>query len=379
MTITMKDRKSNIPLPAAGCYPVPDHHRRAVVERRWDGDVWRAETRTAPDGTALPRHRRHPFGFLRGPGWKLALIFVVSVGIATALWAGDRHASHVSGVRVLLPLFALVATATTMVAFMVFLNRRVGFDRIPASRRSAIIRWGLASAIVAFAFSFGLEVGVPWLFGSGPRDSGWSALAGPAEETGKLLVPVALWFAGRFRLPREGYLLVLVCSCAFGIIEGAEYALRPEDWQPGRPVLEILHPLLTGFIAAVAWQAAWSGRSIITRAAVGAWAIAVVAHSTNDLIVFDKSAARVLSGITIAVVVLMYLLQKHSARQMVPPDNVGAVSPRWRPAAPARSRPRPRPEERSREGHAELTAPPAGEARSAGLETTKARSMTGPS
>ena len=337
MTITHSAWKAYIRPPGDGYYPVPGHHRGAAVARRWDGDVWRSEIRPAPAGAELPRHRRRLFGFLRGVGWKLALAFAVSVGIATVLWAGDRHASHVSGVRLLLPLAALVATAATMVAFMVFLNRRVGFDRIPAARRAEIIRWGLASAVVAFVFAFGLEVGIPWLFGSGPKDAGWSALAGPAEETGKLLVPVALWFTGRFRLPREGYLLVLVCSCAFGVIEGVEYALSPEGWQPGRPALEILHPLLTGFIAAVAWQAAWSQRSIVTRAAVGAWAIAMIAHSTNDLIVFDKDAARVLSGITIAVVVLMYLLQKHSARQMVPPDNVGAVSPRWRPVAPARS------------------------------------------
>lgn len=361
MSITTISWKSFRQPSAAGYYPVPDHrHHGRAVERRWDGDVWRPEIRAASDDAALPRHRRHLFGFLRGAGWKLALIFVVSVGIATALWASDRHASHVSGIHVLLPLFALVATATTMVAFMIFLNRRVGFDRIPAARRAEILRWGLVSAVVAFVLAYGLEVGIPWLFGSGPKDSGWSALAGPAEETGKLLVPVILWFTGRFRLPREGYLLVLVCSCAFGIIEGVEYAFRPEDWQPGRPALEILHPLLTGFIAAVAWQAAWSGRSIITRAAVGAWVIAMVAHSTNDLIVFDKSAARVLSGITLAVALLMYLLQKHSARQMVPPDNVGAVSSRWRPVAPAGSAAQAGPAARPREGRAALTAPPAG-------------------
>ena len=330
-------------LPAAGDYLVPDHHRRGVVERRSDGRGWRPRVPPAAGGVTLPRHRRHHFAFLRDPGGKLTLLFAVCAGFATALWLTDRHASHVTGVQIALPLFALGATASVMLALLLFLGRRVGFDRIAPDRRAEIVRWGLLSAVVAFVLAFGLEVGIPWLFGSGPEDSGWSALAGPAEESGKLLVPVILWFSGRFRLPREGYLLVLVCSCGFGLIEGVEYAFRPEDWQPGRPALEILHPLLTGFVAAVAWQAAWSGRSIFTRAAVGAWAIAMVAHSTNDLIVFDKDATRLLSGITLVVVVLMYLLQKHSARQMVPPDNVGVVSPRWRPVAPARSEASPRP------------------------------------
>jgi hypothetical protein len=222
-----------------------------------------------------------------------------------------------------------------MLALLYFLNRRVGFDRIAPARRREIVKWGIASAVVGFAVAFGVEVGLPQLFGSNVKDGGWSILAGPAEETGKLLVPVILWIYGRYRLPREGYLLVLVSACAFGVFEGFEYAFGPDNWQTTRPLLEILHPLLTGFVAAVAWQAAWKGKTIFTGAALGAWAIAMLAHSTNDFLVLDKSAVKATSGITIVVLVVMYLLQKHSARQLVPPDKVGEVSPRWRPAAPA--------------------------------------------
>jgi hypothetical protein len=46
---------------------------------------------------------------------------------------------------------------------------------------------------------------------------------------------------------------------------------------------------------------------------------------------------KVVSGISLVVAVVMYLLQKHSARQLVPPDKVAGVSPRWRPAAPKHS------------------------------------------
>jgi hypothetical protein len=46
---------------------------------------------------------------------------------------------------------------------------------------------------------------------------------------------------------------------------------------------------------------------------------------------------KLLSGISLFVFIVMYLLQKHSARQLVPPDKVGEVSPRWRPVAPADS------------------------------------------
>jgi hypothetical protein len=324
-------------LPAPGRYPVPDHHHKQVVERAWDGDVWLPDFSPAPAGTRLPRYRRHLLGFLRGQGWKLTLALSLCLGIAAALWASDRHASVVGGVQILLPLFSLAATATVMLALLYFLGRRVGFDRIAPARRREIVRWGIASAVIGFALAFGIEVGLPQLFGSSVKDNGWSVLAGPAEETGKLLVPVILWTRGRFRLPREGYLLVLVSACAFGVFEGFEYAFGPDNWQPARPLLEILHPVLTGFVAAVAWQAAWKGRTIFTGAALGAWVLAMAAHSTNDFVVLDKSAVKALSGITVAVVILMYLLQKHSARQLVPPDKVGEVSPRWRPAAPRRA------------------------------------------
>ena len=323
-----------VALPAPGRYPVPGHHHKGVVERAWDGDVWLAESGPAPAGTRLPHHKRHLFGFLRGQGWKLTLTLVLCLGIASALWSQDRHANVVGGVQVLLPVFSLAGTAVAMLALLYFLNGRVGFDRISRSRRKEIAIWGVAAGVIGFGFAFGIEVGLPQLVGSNFKDHGWGALAGPAEETGKLLIPVILWFRGRFRLPREGYLLVLISACAFGVMEGCEYAFGPDNWTPIRPFFEMLHPIITGFVAAVAWQVAWRRPSIFTAAGIGAFVVAMLAHSTNDFIVLDKSHMKALSGISLFVFVVMYLLQKHSARQLVPPDKVGAVSPRWRPVAP---------------------------------------------
>lgn len=327
-------RADAVPLPAPGRYPVPGHHRKEVRERAWDGDVWLAESGPAPSGTRLPHHKRHPFAFLRGQGWKLTLAVLLCVGIAAALWGTDRHADVVSGIQILMPIFSLGGTAIAMLALLYFLDHRVGFDRIARSRRKEIALWGVASGVIGFVLAFGVEVGVPALVGSNVKDGGWGALAGPAEETGKLLVPVILWTRGRFRLPREGYLLVLVSASTFGVIEGFEYAFGPDNWTPIRPFFEMLHPIITGFAAAVAWQAAWHRDTIFTAAGIGAWAIAMLAHSTNDFIVLDKSQVKLLSGISLVVFVVMYLLQKHSARQLVPPDKVGEVSPRWRPVAP---------------------------------------------
>jgi hypothetical protein len=319
-----------------GEYPVPAHHRRghAVVLRDWDGEVWLPTSQPAPEGTGLARYHRHALGFLRHGRWRMLLLFVVTLGAASGLWATDRHAKWVSGVQLPMPVLALIATTVVMVALVGFIGRRVGFDAIAPARRREIVGWGLLSAVVGIGIALAVELGVPHLFGGNPKDDGWSALAGPAEETGKLLVPAILWFAGRYRLPREGYLLVLVSAGAFGILESCEYALNPEHWQPARGLLEIMHPLMTGFAAAVIWQAAYKRRSLFIAVGFGAYAIAMVLHSTNDLLVLDKDAVKATSFISVFVVVVAYLAQKHSARQLVPPDRVDAVSPRWRPVAP---------------------------------------------
>ena len=335
----MRAEAASKTLPEQGFYPVPTHDHKAVVERNWDGEVWTGEVRPAPEGTRLPAYKKHFFFLFRGGNWKYLLLFLLFAGGAFALWESDREAKWVSGAQILMVPLAGVATAIALYAVVWrLIGRKVGLDRISSGTIRSILKWGLLSAVVGFAFAFAIEIFVPKLFGGNAKDSGWSVLAGPAEETGKLLIPVALWFKGRFRLPREGYLLVLASASFFGLVEGVEYALNPEHWQPSRPFFELMHPLLTGFVAAVAWQAAWHRETIISRAAVGAWVLAMVAHSTNDVLVLSKdldgSVARLTSFITVTTVIVMYLLQKHSARQMVPPDQVGEVSPHWRPAAP---------------------------------------------
>jgi len=320
--------------PGSGFYPAPDHQGK-VVAREWDGDVWTRTSRPAPDASPFPEYHRHFWGFLRSPGWKYLLVFLVASGGGAALWVTDRHANWVSGIQIPLPLLSAIGAAATMAALLLFLGRRIGFDRIAPETRRSIYKWGLLSAIIGFALAYGIEVALPEIFGDNLKDDpGWSVLAGPAEETGKLLVPVILWIKGYFRIPRQGYLLVLVTASFVGVFEGLEYGLHPDEWQPARPFFEIMHPLLTGFVAAVAWQAAWHRDSIFTGAAIGAWVIAMAAHSTNDVVVLDHDAKSLLSYITIFTVALMYLLQKHSARQLVPPDKVPEVSPRWRPVAP---------------------------------------------
>jgi hypothetical protein len=319
--------------PAAGYYPVPTRARHGdVAEREWDGDAWRDATRPAPEGTSLPGYRRHFFGFLRGSGWKLLLLFLVSTGIASALWRIDPDRGSISGGQLALPLFALLGAVAVMLALIALFDHRIRFAQI-ADRR-AIVTWGIVAGVVGVGVALLLELGLPKLVGSDPDAAGWPALAGPAEEGGKLLVPILLWFSGRFRNPRQGLLLVLVSGATFGIIESTEYAFSPDKWEPARPFAEVMHPLFAGFTASVAWRHAWGRASWFTLAGVGAWLLAMAMHSVNDLCALDLRDVKATGAVTPLIILTAYLLLKHSSRQLVPPDMVGKVSRRWRPIPP---------------------------------------------
>lgn len=316
-------------LAGAAFHPVPDRAGH-VVERLWDGDVWTDDRRPATPEETLPAYRRRVWHFLRTPGWALTLVFLVSTGVCLALVAQDPHATRPSGVTWLLPPLALLASVSMMVGVGVFFDRRLAASRLPQVR--AAVAWGVLSGAVAVGVALLFEVGLPALFHADGDAHGWSLIAGPAEESAKLAIPVVLWFTGRFRLPRQGFVLVVTSAATFGMLEAARYGLSPDDFQPGRTGGEILHVVFTGFVAAVAWQAAWKGRTWFTAAGMAAVVAAMALHSANDYLVLGKFG--VLSSLaTPTAVVVSYLLLKHSARQMVPPDRVATVSPRWRPVA----------------------------------------------
>jgi peptidoglycan/LPS O-acetylase OafA/YrhL len=334
--------------PDPGFYPVPthghdhdhDHHadRHGVVERRWDGDVWNDWTRPAPEGTTLERHRRRPLAFLRTPGWALLAVYLVATVSCMVLVARDPHATRPSGIVWLLPVLGFVSAATVMVAVVLYFQRRLRFDQV--GERAAIAAWGVASGVVGIGVALLGEVVLPRAFGSNPdHQHAWTWIAGPAEETGKLLLPVVLWFVGRYRLPRQGFLLVVCSAATFGVLEAARYGLSPDLFTWSRGGGEILHVALTGFVAAVAWQAAWRRPLWFTAAGVGAVAVAMLLHSVNDVLVLDPHAPKAAGSITLVVMIVLYVATRHSARQMVPPDNVAAVSSRWRPVAPRSAAP----------------------------------------
>src|SRR5690349_19141226 len=257
------------PAPQPGYYVVPDVHHHPL-ERRWDGDVWTADERPAPDGASLPRHRRHPLAFLRTPGWIIALVYVATTATCMALVAQDRHATRPTGIVWALPPLAFIGSVAVMVGVGLYFQRRLRFDQVHAHERRAAVVWGVVAGAVGVGVALLGEVALPTALGGNPDSHGWVWIAGPAEETGKLLVPVILWYLGRFRLPRAGFALVVTSAATFGVIEAARYGLSPDKFTWNRVGGEILHVLLTGFVAAVAWRAAWKRTSWVTTAGIGA-------------------------------------------------------------------------------------------------------------
>jgi hypothetical protein len=319
---------------AAGFYPVPGHNKHGTVERDWDGDVWLDVIRPAPEGVALAKYKRHLWRFLRAPNWMLLLVLLVCTGLGSLVWSHDRDADTVSGIQLTLPVLSLVGAVAMMSIVVVYAGRRVRFDQLAEQRE--IVRWGVISGVVAIPIAVFFELWLPELLDSDPKD--WTAIAGPAEESAKLLIPVLLWFKGRFRLPRAGFMLVIVSAATFGALEATRYGFQPDIWEPNRPFGELLHPLFTGFVAAIAWRAAYKRDSWFSYAAVGAALGAMFLHSLNDVIALDDAETmKALGAISLVVGLIGYFLLKHTARQLVPPDNVESVSPRWRPVPPRKS------------------------------------------
>lgn len=309
---------------APGSYPVPSEH--GVATRDWDGHVWGDDIRPAPGEAELPAYHRRPLHFLHSPGWQLLAVYVVSIGLGLVIHGSDPHATRPSGVLWLLPVVVALGTAAPVLGFIVLVQRRVRFDRVDDLR--AVVMWGIVAGLVGTAFATGTQEAIKSVV-SDTKDFWW--VAGPTEEVGKALVPVVLWFLGRFRVPRQGLLLMLCSGATFGVLEAAQHALGSGSDgllflpDPG----EFQHALLCGIVGAVAWRAAWRRPSWFTGPGMCALLFVIVVHGLNDQL---GELAKPLAAVGMALWILYYLVFKHFAHELVPPSMVARVAPWWRPS-----------------------------------------------
>lgn len=331
------------PTPAVGTYP----SGLAGLSRDWDGHAWTDTVHSDPSAQELPKWQRHPFAFLTNEWFETALggFFI---GIAITVVAAVIHQKWLN------PLGA-IGTLCVMLGFVVLMTQRVvGRDVISVR---TLLLWGIIGGVVGFGFGYAVEYIFADLLHL-PSDNAVARLsAGPAEELGKILVPVILFMTGRFRDPRAGFLIVISSGAVFGVIEGIEYVtfadsvvsqagLHPSEqllrWASVfmafmRPFTELMHPVLIGFVAAVAWQAAWKRGHFFTWPAIGAFVLAAAVHSFNDAL------ASMIGGLQLLVAIPLFLIYyfvftRRSASQLVPPQAIATNPPGWRPRIPKKLR-----------------------------------------
>ncbi|MEI2784181.1 MAG: PrsW family glutamic-type intramembrane protease [Candidatus Nanopelagicales bacterium] len=308
----------------------------------WDNHAWDGIAVDDPDVAALPRPRHQVLPFL-----KHSWFWLVVAGQAMVLAAS--YVAAVNDSRVLAWL-TVPGYIVFMAGAVVIVNRHIRWGDLPDFAR--VLGWGLASGLVAFVIARIIEGGIE------PRVMPFSAelwLAGPVEETSKLLVPVLLLAFGglAFKDPRAGLLLVMTSAAFFGVAEGLFYSINASQWgllSEGftRPVSEMGHPYMTGIAAPVIWLASWRAGRVVTKAGILSWVAVMALHSVHDGVGgFGKQQQNITSfsgldsqfwattagGTALAAVwaVLMYLLTRHTARELTPPAALPDNPVHWRP------------------------------------------------
>ena len=195
--------------PSPGTYP----DGSVGTVRNWDGHIWTDEVIADASVTALPPWKRRPFALfghrwfqIAAGGYLLGLILAVAENQTKAAWLGW---------------FAGVGTLTVGVGFVMLARQRLHLSEVVSVR--AIVGWGLLGGVVGVAVAIAVEGQIDTRMlhlGDSPLATFGTGLA---EEFGKLLVPVILYFVGRYRDPRAGFAIAVGSGTAFGIIEGLQF------------------------------------------------------------------------------------------------------------------------------------------------------------
>ena len=309
------------PSPEAGRYPVPGPD--GPVLREWDGQSW-SDHYFPGDGKPLPSYQRHPLRWLAFPGWLLIVLYTGALGLGRFMTQLDAHALPV---RALLALCIAAATLAPALGLLLLFTRRLGFAQLPD--RGGIVAWGIgggaASAVIAVLIIFFVsgQWRAPLL--SSPGAPHW--LVAVLQGGWKMIIPLSLWGFGKFRVPRAGFLLVLVTAMTFATVEAGVDGWVTAEISHQRGGLAFFVVLLSALAAAVPWRAAWRRRTIVTWAAIGAFAVATALHWGAEVLISNN-----LAPVALLLAVAGYFAVKVVARQLVPPDLVARVSPGWRPA-----------------------------------------------
>ena len=326
-------------VPAPGWFPDPAS--RAARQRFWDGRAWTG--RTADGGPPAERSRRFRGLFWGAWVWHLlAAVVVLLAGSALYQSSGNIH---------VMGLASLLGMAGVCWAFYGFVSRRLALHDVVGPLTIVSVVVGTSGAVLLIAANIN-----SWII-NGAGIATATAWVGVVEEGTKLLVPLLLFLAGRYRDPRAGIALGLASGFGFAITETTQYAYATAaasgpnfcgtgtlESTPAAVVQEQifrvftvspLHWLWTGIATAIAWRL-WHlyGRRGMWGA-LGGIALVMVVHSLNDssATAFCDNPAASTGAVVLrwVLLVVMYVVFRAWARKSVPPQLVGVVGRGWVP------------------------------------------------
>jgi PrsW family intramembrane metalloprotease len=183
--------------------------------REWDGHAWAESVVSDPRAAALePWHRRPLAALVHGRFLLWFGCWLVAIALAVVFL---RTASIFFAV-----LGGLIGVLGVLGALLWMVFRRLHLHE--AISISALNLWGVGSGVVALLVAVAVESGLAALIHHETPIQGLG-IAGPVEETAKILVPVILYLVGRYRDPRAGIALALVSGAMFGLGEEVLYLL----------------------------------------------------------------------------------------------------------------------------------------------------------
>lgn len=284
--------------------------------------------------------------------WRWLWVWLLLVGTAALLTGAVAATLN----TVMVPAMLLFGALSGPIAFSTFVGDRADVDKsVSIFDMIMIVLFGGALGVLLAGTLNTILIKQPTL------TSIW--LAGPIEESTKLILPVALYLLGRrYRSVQAGLVLGLASAAGFSILEtmgygfnevikagalftspgplqGADRLELVKDFVAGgrTPIVRGLitpfgHLVWTGLITTV-WWSEWQkhGGIRITRSVVGVLVLVMFLHSANDFVEFAPNllpgvpwASMLLLGVPI-IFILSFVFFWRTVKKHVPMKEYGKL------------------------------------------------------